>query len=387
VQPATRVLIVTAGREDLHPLRRTSVGDGRAGRVVFSQVREDPSVDVALVGPGPDDHVVVVTSGGCTGLAMLAAGAGRVTAVDRNSAQNDLADAIAAALTAFDHAAMLRFVGAGPAPAGERLARYAEIRPLLTEEARRRWDNDGRLVAGGLVHAGLTERAAVPIAFAIRHLVQRPSTVDALLAAGDLRAQADVFDRRWDNRRWRAMFALTLNRFTCQPLYKGFFDNVDQARFSEVFRSGIDHALRDVPVADNWYLHDLFEGRFRDDCLPPHLGVEAQATIAANRDRLTLVDGSVAALLRSLPDGEVNGFCLSNVGEWLAPDEFVALLREVVRAGAPGAVVVFRNFIPRDRPIPPVLSGLLEPLAPERRPVVTDRSLVRYQTVVSQVCR
>lgn len=372
---------------DSRPLRRTSVGDGQAGRLVFSQVREDPSVDVALVGPGPDDHVVVVTSGGCTGLAMLAAGAGRVTAVDRNSAQNDLADAITAALTTFDHATMLRFVGATPAPAGERRARYAEIRPLLTDEARSRWDDHGRLVARGLVHAGLTERAAVPIAFAIRHLVEGSTTVDALLAAGDLRAQADLFDRRWDNRRWRAMFALTLNRFTCRPLYKGFFDNVDQARFSEVFRSGIDHALRDVPVADNWYLHDLFEGGFRDDCLPPHLGVEAQATIAANRDRLTLVDGSVAALLRSLPDGEVHGFCLSNVGEWLAPDDFVALLREVVRAGAPGAVVVFRNFIPRDGAIPPALRDVLQPLAPERQPAVTDRSLVRYQTVVSRVCK
>jgi len=352
---------------------------------MFAQVREDPSVDVALVDPGSDDHVVVVTSGGCTALAMLAAGAGRITAVDVNAAQNDLAEAVAAALAVFDHATMLRFVGASAATATERLGLYARIRPVLTAEARRRWDGRRRLLARGLIHAGLTERAAVPLAFAVGHLVQRPSTVAALLGAGDLSTQQDVFDRRWDNRRWRAVFALTLNRFTCRPLYRGFFDNVDQARFSDVFRSGVDHALRDVPIAENWYLHDLFEGGFRPNCLPPHLRADAQATIAANRDRMGLVDGSVAGLLRSLPDGDVNGICLSNVGEWLAPPDFVALLEEVVRVAAPGAVVLFRNFVPRDEPIPPALQDSLQAVVPSPSGEVMDRSLVRYQTVVCQV--
>jgi S-adenosylmethionine-diacylglycerol 3-amino-3-carboxypropyl transferase len=367
------------------PLRRTSVGDGRDGRLVFSQVREDPSVDVAHVRPTGDDHVVVVTSAGCTALAMLAAGAGRVTAVDSNEAQNDMADAVTAALSAFDHPTMLRFLGASVAPGSERHALYSRLRPLLTEQARRRWDTHPRLIARGLVHAGLTERASVPLALLIRHVVQRPSTVAALLAADDPSTQGDVFDRRWDNRRWRAMFALTLNRFTCRPLYKGFFDNVDAGRFSETFRAGIDNALREVPIAENWYVHDLFEGGYRPGCLPPHLRVESQGTIAANRHRLNLVDGSVGALLRTLPEGDVNGFCLSNVGEWLPPDQFAALLREVVRTAAPGAVVVFRNFVPREQPIPPALSDALRPVGDPA--TVLDRSLVRYQTVVSRVDR
>ncbi|MDQ6726389.1 MAG: BtaA family protein [Actinomycetota bacterium] len=369
------------------PLRRTDLGDGRAGRVVFSQVREDPSVDVAHVRPGGDDHVVVVTSAGCTALGMLAAGAGRVTAVDSNHAQNDLADAITAALTAFDHPTMLRFVGAGVATGAERRAHYRELRPLLTEAARTRWDAHPRLIARGLVHAGLTEQASVPIVALIRHAVQRPSTVAALLAADDPLTQRDVFDRDWDNRRWRAMFAVALNRYTCRPLYRGFFDNVDATKFSEAFRGGIDHALRGVPIAENWYVHDLFEGHYRAECLPPHLRIAAQATIAANRHRMRLVDGSVGALLRTLPDGDVNGFCLSNVGEWLPAEQFAALLREVVRTAAPDAIVVFRNFVPRDDVIPRALRDALRPVAPGNLAVVTDRSLVRYQTVVSRVVK
>lgn len=367
------------------PLCRTTVGDGRDGRLVFSQVREDPSVDVAHVRPGANDHVVVVTSAGCTALAMLAAGAGRVTAVDSNHAQNDLADAITAALTALDHPKMLRFVGASVAGASERRKLYAQLRPLLTEPARRRWDAHPRLITRGLVHAGLTERASVPLAVVIRHVVQRPSTVAALLAADDPSAQRDVFDRLWDNHRWRAMLTVTLNRYTCRPLYRGFFDNVDAGNFSETFRSGIDHALRNVPIAENWYLHDLFEGGYRAECLPPHLRVESQETIGASRHKMQLVDGSVRALLRTLPDGNVNGFCLSNVGEWLSPVDFAALLQEVIRTAALGAVVVFRNFVPRDQPVPVALSDALRPV--EDSAAVTDRSLVRYQTVVRRVCK
>jgi S-adenosylmethionine-diacylglycerol 3-amino-3-carboxypropyl transferase len=369
------------------PLRRRELGDARRGRLVFSQVREDPSVDVAQVRPTGEDHVVVVTSAGCTALAMLAAGAGRVSAVDSNSAQNDMADAITAALTVFDHPTMLRFVGASHARPAERRALYGELRPLLTEPARLRWDAHPRLIARGLVHAGLTEQAAVPIAWLIRHVVQRPSTVAALLAADDPATQRDVFDRRWDNRRWRATFAVTLNRYTCRPLYKGFFENVDAREFSVTFRAGIDHALRDVPMAENWYVHDLFEGGYRAECLPPHLRAEAQAAIAGNQQRLELVDGSVGALLRTLPDGDVNGFCLSNVGEWLPPDQFGALLQEVVRTAAPDAVVLFRNFVPRAQPIPPTLTDSLRPVAAGNLALVPDRSLVRYQTVVSRVCK
>jgi S-adenosylmethionine-diacylglycerol 3-amino-3-carboxypropyl transferase len=368
-----------------HPLARLSLDGRRPGPLMFAQVREDPSVDVAAIRPAERRHVLAVTSGGCTALAMLGAGAKRVTAVDSNPIQNDLADLVAGALTVLDHADMLRFIGAAPAPAGERLRRYAQVRPLLTADARRRWDGHRRMIARGAIHAGLTERAAAPLMLAVRHIVQRPATVDALLAADDPVTQREVFDQKWDTRRWRMLFRIALNRVTCRPLYRTFFDNVNADRFPDVFRSGVEHALRNVPVAENWYVHDLFEGAFRPDALPPHLRASAQDTIRANRDGLRLVDGSLLALLHTLPDGDVDGFSLSNVGEWLTPNEFENLLHEVIRVAAQGAIVVFRNFIPRDDPVPASLAGVLRVANRGSEATAVDRSLVRYQTVIAQV--
>jgi S-adenosylmethionine-diacylglycerol 3-amino-3-carboxypropyl transferase len=367
------------------PLERLSVDGRRPGPLMFAQVREDPSVDVAAIRPAERRHVLAVTSGGCTALAMLGAGAHRVTAVDSNPIQNDLADLVAAALTVLDHADMLRFIGGTPAPASERQRLYLHVRPLLTADARRQWDSHRRMIARGVVHAGLTERAAALLVLAVRHIVQRPATIEALLCAADPVAQREVFDQRWNTRRWRLLFRVALNRFTCRPLYRTFFDNVDADRFPDVFRSGVEHALRDVPAAENWYLHDLFEGAFRPDALPPHLHGSAQDNVRANRDGLRLVDGSLSALLHALPDGDVDGFSLSNVGEWLTPHEFEALLREVVRVAARGATVVFRHFIPRDDPVPAALAGVLRPANLGGEATVMDRSLVRYQMVVLQV--
>ena len=73
-------------------LQRIHLGDARLGPLYFAQVREDPEVEIEALSPAPDRALVVVSSGGCTALSLLAAGAGRVTAVDVNVAQNHLVE-------------------------------------------------------------------------------------------------------------------------------------------------------------------------------------------------------------------------------------------------------------------------------------------------------
>ena len=62
-------------------------------------------------------------------------------------------------------------------------------------------------------------------------------------------------------------------------------------------------------------------------------------------ERLTLVDGSYTAFLRTQPDASVTGFALSNICEWLSAGDVEQLFAEIVRTAAPGARVCFRNFV------------------------------------------
>jgi len=61
---------------------RTTLADASDGPLMFAQVREDPLVEMQALTPALDGTIVVVSSGGCTALSLLAAGAQHVVGVD-----------------------------------------------------------------------------------------------------------------------------------------------------------------------------------------------------------------------------------------------------------------------------------------------------------------
>src|SRR5678815_2270350 len=101
----------TAGSSTAY-VRRRSLPSAVDDRLYFAQVREDPRLEIEALEPGPDDSIVIVGSGGCTALSLLVAGAGHVTAVDVNRAQNHLIELKFSALTVLSRAESLAFLGA-----------------------------------------------------------------------------------------------------------------------------------------------------------------------------------------------------------------------------------------------------------------------------------
>ena len=121
-------------------LRRVSLPSAVDDRLYFAQVREDPRLEIEALEPSAEDSIVVVGSGGCTALSLLAAGAGQVTAVDMNRAQNHLIELKLAALTVLSRAESLALLGVTQSSALARLDTYEELRAHLTPEAIAYWD-------------------------------------------------------------------------------------------------------------------------------------------------------------------------------------------------------------------------------------------------------
>src|SRR4029450_11918693 len=116
-------------------LRRLSLPSAVSDRLYFAQVREDPRLEIEALEPGADDSIVVVGSGGCTALSLLAVGAGQVTAVDMNRAQNHLVELKLAALTVLSRAESLASLGVTESSALARLDAYEELPSHLTHAA------------------------------------------------------------------------------------------------------------------------------------------------------------------------------------------------------------------------------------------------------------
>ena len=370
---------------------RVSLPGAVDDRLYFAQVREDPGAEIAALEPSSDDSLVVVGSGGCTALSLIAAGAGQVTAVDVNRSQSHLIELKLAAVSALSRDETLAFLGATDAVSRDRLDTYVRLRPFITVAARSYWDARPALVDAGVLGGGVTEQFIRTLVGAMRVLVHPRARLERMLACESIEAQRALFASEWNTRRWRLFFALLLNRRVFRRTYDpAFFAHLERPSFAEHFRRCAEHALTELPVGDNYFLHHMITGRYpadRAQGVPPYLTLDGHAGVAERRDRLTLVDGSMTDYLRILPDASVTGFSLSNICEWLAPDAVDELFAEIVRVATPGATLCFRNFVGWTEVPPRFRDVIHEDRARGEELTKHDRSVVARRIAVCRVGR
>ena len=357
-------------------LTRSTIGVSEEAKLGFAKVYEDPTFELAAI-DAAGGRVLGPSSGGDTALSFLAAGASEVIAVDVNASQNHHVELLYAALRELPKADALELIGAKKSTSLRRRVRYGKIAPRLTLAAQTWWDAHTKLLDKGPLNAGSTEGGMALITAVMRLGMSSPKAMRRLLSATDAATQRRAFDDGVHTRRWRLGLRTALNPTTCRPLYRTFFDNIDASKFTESMREGISAAYRDVPIWDNWYLHALYEGEYRDGVMPPYLLSDPSAWGA-----LTLYDGDLTAALNACEPGSLRGAWLSNVGEWLPAEAFGDLLRACARAVEPGGRVVWSNFVPREQPLPAELGTLLRIVD---SPEVIDRSPIRYQRIVCEV--
>jgi len=365
---------------------RTTLADVSDGPLMFAQVREDPCVEMEALTPALGGTIVVVSSGGCTALSLLAAGARRVVGVDLSRAQNHLVELKYAAIRALERADAIAFLGAQPMAAVRRRRLYAVIAPLLTDAARHHWDVNRRSIERGVLRAGRSERFIALVASAVARLVVRGKGVRALLEAESIEAQREIFARSWEGWRWRALFALLLNRWTFSRAYHpAFFAHVENPSFARHFRTLAERTLTELPTRDNYFLHQMLTGRYPiSEALgvPPYLSASGIAHATSSAQTLSLVDGSITEYLRSCPARSIDGFALSNIGEWLDDSAIHALFGEVARTARPGARVVFRNFVGWTDVPERWRQVIVERPGYGAQLIQRDRSLVQHRVVV-----
>lgn len=373
------------------PLERIRLPDARADRLYFAQVHEDPRLELEALAPAINDTVVVVSSGGCTALSLLAAGQGRVTAVDLNETQNHVVELKAAAVTLLGPTDAIAFLGAAPAGPDARTRMYEQLRDQLTPGARRYWNERPGAIRSGILGAGVSERFMATLAAVVRLAVHPRARIERLLACRTIGEQRDLYEREWNSWRWRLFFTLLLGRRSFDHAYDpAFFRHVENRRFSEHFRKRFEHTVTHLPVADNYFLHHALAGRYPQGVaggVPPYLTPDAAGTIRDGRGRLTLVDGPMTTWLRRCPAGSIAGFSLSNICEWLDADGIDALFAESVRTARPGATLCFRNFVGWTEVPPRWRDIVIEDRARGEALLARDRSLVNRCFAVCRIAK
>ena len=371
------------------PLDRTALTDAIEGPLMFAQVREDPCVEMQALAPALAGTIVVVSSGGCTALSLLSAGARHIVGVDLSRAQNHLVELKCAAVRGLERLDAIAFLGGQPMRPLRRRRLYGVLAPLLSEEARTYWNGHAAAIERGVLRAGRSERFIGLVASIAARAVVRSGGVDAMLDAQTVDAQREIFAQSWAGWRWRTFFSVLLNRWAFSRAYHpSFFEHIENPSFARHFRGLAERALTVLPTRDNYFLHEMLTGRYpvREPLgVPPYLTPRGVARAGEAGQTLSLIDGSMTRYLQSCQPRSIDGFALSNIAEWLDAGELDALFGEVARTARPGARVIFRNFVGWTDVPERWRNIIVERPGYGERLIQRDRSLVQHRAVVCDV--
>ena len=388
----TATAIQETGREPRRErISRSELPGSREDRLFFAQVREDPCLEIEALAPLHDAKVVVVSSGGCTALSLLAAGAARVTAVDLNASQNHLVELKVAALRRLTMPEIMSFFGVARGTPERRLRTYETIRPLLSERTASFWDAHQSMLGRGALACGVSEQFISMVVKVVKVFIHGRRKIERLLSLQSLEQQRQFFDREWNTRRWRLLFPALLNRWTFNRAYDpAFFREVENPSFAAHFQRLLEHALCDVPVRSNYFLHQMLLGTYPirvPDGVPPYLERTQREILRTRLDCLELVDGGYGEYLATQEDSSIDAMALSNICEWLDQTGIDQLFEQVVRVSKPGARMCFRNFVGHTEIPERFRNAIVEDPDAGKRAILSDRSCLQSRIVICRIVK
>ena len=332
-------------------------------RVLYSQCWEDPQLDRIALNIRKDDVVFSITSGGCNLLSFLIDDPKEIIALDLNPHQNNLLELKMAAFKSLPYDKMLCFLGVRNCSESCREYMYDTMSFLLTPQARKYWDSNSEQVRKGIIHCGRYEDY-MKLLRNLLGLIVSKETMEELFNTDSPEERRLLFDKKWNNLRWKIFTKVLLSRRTMSLLFdKAFFRYLeDDFSFGAHFAEKVRRALTVLPVRENYFLRYILFGNYDESYLPPYLRRENFELIRDRLDRVKIVTDSCGNFFRTLPGNSISGFNFTNIFEWIPGTEFEELLNETARVAQDGAVITYRNLlVPREHP-----ESLSDAIIPER---------------------
>ena len=334
------------------PVQYAAASADVAHRVAFDRIRyancwEDSALLIESLCPAPGRRILSIASAGDNSLHLLSHGA-EVVAADLSRAQLACVELRVAAITALSDDDALAFLGFFPS--ADRAACYAGLRQQLSPSAREFWDAHPETIERGLIHGGKFEDYFRLFRQRIMPWIHRRRTVDELWQARDQAAREDFYQRRWNNLRWRLLFRLFFSRWFMGRAGRDpeFFRYVEGSVADRIL-SRCRYALTCLETHTNPYLRYILTGSFAG-AMPDWTRPDVLAGIRRHADRLKLFHGGIEAAAQQSEDG-FDGFNLSDVFEYLAPETSERLYGQLLAHARGGARLVYWNMlVPRRCP-------------------------------------
>ncbi len=323
--------------------------------LVYSQIWEDPVVDMEALDIKPDNHVVTIASGGCNVLSYLTANPARITAVDLNRAHvalNRLKVAAAQALPSYE--AFYRFFGEANEAAN--IAAYRKyVEPALDEESRAYWQKRDlmgrrriRFFSRNVYRYGLLG-TFIGASHAVARLHGR--NPNRMLEASSQEEQAEMYREllaplfKKRHIRWLINSPVTLYGLGIPPAqYKALVG--DRESMADVLNERLERLATGFPIKENYFAWQAFARRYpsaRTAALPPYLDPQNYEAVRDRAGRIDVNRISYTEFLSQQPDASLDRYILLDAQDWMTDEMLNDLWSQISRTARPGARVIFRT--------------------------------------------
>lgn len=325
--------------------------------LVYTQIWEDPDIDLEALAITPRCHVVAIASGGCNVLSYLTANPAHITAVDLSEAHvalNRLKLVAASRLPTWK--AFYRFLGEADASANID-AYWSQIAPHLDAETRRYWER--RRVVGlgrrriSIFSHNLYRHGLLGRFISAGHIVARLYGVKLsdLLHSRSLADQrrffesslAPLFDKPLV--RWAMARRLSLYGLGIPPAQYASLAGAGSGGMGAILRTRLERLTCDFSFDDNYFAWQAFGRGYRDSTgpLPPYLRQDQFSAVHDRAKRIEVLHRSITEYLENCLDGSRDRFVLLDAQDWMTDAQLNALWTEITRTARPGARVIFRT--------------------------------------------
>lgn len=322
--------------------------------LVYSQIWEDPVVDMQAMQIEPHHHVVAIASGGCNVLSYLTASPAKVTAVDLNRAHVALVKLKLAGLKylpGWD--AYYRFFG--EADERQNISEYKRhLKPMIDRETRRYWESRTLTGRRRLSHfkSNIYRKGLLGRFIGMGHIVARAYGYDMaeFLGSRSMEEQRIFFDQKiaplFDRKlvKWVTDKRISLYGLGIPPAQYDALSGGEP--MSKVLCGRLERLTCDFPLRENYFAWQAFGRAYAPGAsgpLPPYLEEQHFAKVRSCAGRVDVRHESLTDVLMAMPAASAHRFVLLDAQDWMTEQQLNALWAAITHAAAPGARVIFRT--------------------------------------------
>jgi S-adenosylmethionine-diacylglycerol 3-amino-3-carboxypropyl transferase len=320
--------------------------------LVYNQCWEDPAADNGVLGIGPQDRIVMITSAGCNALDYMIHDPASIDCVDVNPIQNALLELKLAAIKALRYRDFFEMFGTGRIRE-HRSIYFDKLRNRLTSEAQAIWDRridyfDPEGV--GLYFHGTAGLVARSLRFYMDTCLRMRADLHEFQFMRDLSEQAEFYYTKIAPKLWSPAVRFLMRRPAVLSLLGVPAEQIRQiqkdghSNVSSFIEKQVEATLTTIPMQHNYFWRVYLNGHYSADCCPNYLKREFFQFLRSRISRMHVHTGTLADFLQST-DQRFSIFVLLDHMDWLSaePRLLEEEWRAIIERAEPGARIIYRS--------------------------------------------